>query len=380
MANITIRTRPSTAAHLLRPRPQDDGPFERWVGDDKKFFVYVHVDVLEFIRNEARRAMPNETIGLLAGRVCEDPQTGPYTMIVAAENARPGEFEASPANVRLRGPGQAHVRRRLEDAHPDREIVGWYHTHPNYPSEFSSVDIQEQRTWSDRNHIGIVYSTSDSEPFGVYRSPESIRLRPVLNTSIPLPRPVQLLTAPPVTAQVQSPPVPDYLTPHQGPLGVKNDVLTKTPAALASRIHIVILSIMAIVIVGQMAYLFRVDRRLSFNEGRMHEVTASRDVLQKIVERLAAQSSSTLAPTATPVESAASESDGPELRVPAKPLKTETAPREQYASQRRRPRATPNANNPRRTENAAQKPDADKDAKTSATPAISGPKPERTPQ
>ena len=27
--------------------------------------------------------MPNETIGLLAGQVCEDPQTGPYTLIVA---------------------------------------------------------------------------------------------------------------------------------------------------------------------------------------------------------------------------------------------------------------------------------------------------------
>jgi proteasome lid subunit RPN8/RPN11 len=384
MANITIRTRPGTATHLLRPRPENDGLFQRWITDDNGFFVYVHSDVLEFIRNEAKRALPDETIGLLAGRVCEDPQTGPYTMIVAAENARPGEFEASPAHVRLRGPGQAHVRRRLEDAHPDREIVGWYHTHPNYPSKFSSVDMHEQRTWSDRNHVGIVYSTNDPEPFGVYRSPEAIRLRPVVNTPVPLPRrPVPLPPAPPDADLVQSPPTPpaaDYLTPHHGPLEVKPDALTKTPAALPSRLHLVILSIMAIVIVGQMAYLFRLDRRLSFNEGRMHEVTAAREALQKIAERLAAQPSSTLAPAATPVESVALESDGPELRLPAKPLKSQTPRREQDPSRRRRARAAQIGNNKRRTGNSAQKPATAKGSKTSASPVINGPKPERTPK
>jgi len=360
MANITIRTRPNTATHLLRPRPKNDEAFERWVTDDNRFFVYVHVDVLEFIKNEAWRAMPNETIGLLAGQVCEDPQIGPYTMILAAENARPGELEAGPAHVRLRGPGQAHVRRRLEDAHPDREIVGWYHTHPNYPSEFSNVDIREQRIWSDRNHIGIVYSTSDAEPFGVYRSPESIRLRPVKIRVPPPPPPptVPLLPAPPVKAEVPAlpataPPAPDYLTPHHEPLDVPNDILSKTPAALSSRLHLVILSIMAIVMVGQTAYLFRVDRRLSFNEGRMHEVTAAREALQKIAERLGAQPS---APAATPVESAALESDGPELRLPAKPLKPENAPRVPDASRPRRVRRSQNGNNNRRgAGNTAQK-------------------------
>jgi proteasome lid subunit RPN8/RPN11 len=380
MANITIRTRPGTATHLIRPRPQNDGPFERWITDDNRFFVYVHADVLEFIRNEAWRAMPNETIGLLAGQVCEDPQTGPYTMIVAAENARPGEFEASPAHVRLRGPGQAHLRRRLEDAHPDREIVGWYHTHPNYPSEFSSVDIQEQKIWSDRNHIGIVYSTNDQEPFGLYRSSESIRLRPVVKTSVPPPPPVPLLPEPPVTTPVQAPPAPPasaYLTPHQEPLEVKNDIFTKTPAALPSRIYLVILSLMAIVMVGQTAYLFRVAQRLSFNEGRMHEVTAAREALQKIAERLAAQPS---APAATPVESAALQSDGPELRLPAKPLKPENATREQDASPPRRSRGSQNGNNQRRTGNTAQKRVTAKGVKTAAKPATSEPKPERTPQ
>ena len=417
MSNITIRKRPSTAAHLLRPRPQDDGRFERWVSDDNRFFVYVHVDVLEFIKSEARLAMPNETIGLLAGRVCEDPQTGPYTIIVTAENARPGEFEASPAHVRLRESGQSHVRVRLEDAHPDREIVGWYHTHPGYPSEFSSVDIEEQKTWSDQHHVGIVYSTSDRrEPFGVYRSSDAIRLCPLRSNrnrtlppavesrrSVTVPPQVQLRPAAatlPPSVQLQSPtrvappvespipaPVPADLTPRQGPLDAQNSVLTKAPAALSRRIQIVIMIVMAIVIMGQLAYIFRLDRRASFSEGRLQEMSASHTVLARIAEQLATQPSLTPAPATTHVGSATRESDGPDLRIPSNPLKPEAAPRQQAASPVRRAanntqsRARQNANNSRRPEKAAQKPNGDKgNAKTSPAPATSQPKPERTPQ
>jgi len=371
--------------------------------------------VLEFIKSEARLAMPNETIGLLAGRVCEDPQSGPYTIIVAAENARPGEFESSPAHVKLREPGQAHVRLRLEDAHPDREIIGWYHTHPGYPSQFSSVDIDEQKTWSDQHHVGIVYSTSDrSEPFGVYRSSDAIRLHPLLSNrgrrlppAVELRRPVNVLPqvqlrpaaaiSPPV--QWQSPtheaptvelPMPGQvsvdLTPRPGPLDAQNNLLTKTPAALPRRIQIVIMIVMAIMIVGQLVYQFGLDRRVSLNEGRLQEVSASHAILAKFAERLAAQPSSTPAPT--PTGSATRETDGPDLRVPSNPLKPETAPRQQSAASTGRravnytqSKARQNANKSRRTENAAQKPDGDKrNPKTSPSPATSEPKPERTPQ
>lgn len=379
MANITIRTRANTSAHLLHPRPQDNTSFERWIGADDNFIVYVHVDVLDFIRSEASRAMPNETIGLLAGRVCEDPQTGPYTIIMAAENARDGEFEASPAHVRLRGPGQTYVRRRLEDAHPDREIVGWYHTHPGYPPVFSNVDMQEQRTWTDRNHIGIVYSTSDhNEPFGVYRSSDANRLRPIANKPPP-PRPIPLPPAEPVRA---------YLTPRREPLEVKNEVvLNKTPAALPRRSYLLALSIMALVIVFQLAYIFWLNRHLSYDEGRIHELSASRVVLDEIVERVAIQTSA--APAPKPVESSGSQIDGPELSVPAKSLKPETATQKQEHSQRRRkvapnqPRPARKPSNAKRNETKEEKAGANKTSvtrQTPPTPAAAAPKPERIPQ
>jgi hypothetical protein len=69
------------------------------------------------------------------------------------------------------------VRRRLEAAHPDREIIGWYHSHPHHEARFSPVDAREQSAWTDPNQVGIVFSaTQRDEPFGVYRGPGATRL------------------------------------------------------------------------------------------------------------------------------------------------------------------------------------------------------------
>src|SRR6185295_769032 len=102
--------------------------------------------------------------------------------VMAAEGARGLELRSTPTLVELLPTGHARVRRRLEDAHPDREIVGWYHTHPHYNANFSTMDIEEQSTWSDPDHIGIVYSGIDKvEPWGVYRGPRAILLRPEID-------------------------------------------------------------------------------------------------------------------------------------------------------------------------------------------------------
>src|SRR6185437_13973708 len=94
MPNIKIRTRPSAVSNLVRPRPQDDGQFGLWISEHDKFSAYVHADVLDFIKRNGDTAAPYETIGLLAGRVCHDLVYGPYTLVMVAENAVHGEFEA----------------------------------------------------------------------------------------------------------------------------------------------------------------------------------------------------------------------------------------------------------------------------------------------
>jgi proteasome lid subunit RPN8/RPN11 len=161
----------------VRPRPAENSALVAFSAEGDGFSVYVHRGVLEFIERESNRAAPDEAIGLLAGRVCYDPVRGPYTLVMAADSARAGEVEASPSHVHISASGNASLRHRLEDTHPDREIIGWYHSHPRYPAQFSHVDITEQSTWNDPNHIGIVFSgTEKHDPFGVYRGPGAARL------------------------------------------------------------------------------------------------------------------------------------------------------------------------------------------------------------
>lgn len=177
MANFIARTKTGPPSPLVRPRPSENDNFVPFSAEGDGFSVYVHREVLEYIERESRHAAPNETIGLLAGRVCRDPAHGPYTLIMAADSARTDEVEASPGHVHISASGNASVRHRLEETHPDREVVGWYHSHPRYPARFSQVDNAEQSTWNDPNHVGIVFSgTGEPDPFGVYRGPEAVRL------------------------------------------------------------------------------------------------------------------------------------------------------------------------------------------------------------
>lgn len=177
MANFRAKAKTGPPTPLVRQRPAENDNLVAFAAEGEGFSAYVHRDVLEFIESESRRAAPNEAIGLLAGRICQDPVRGPYTLVLAADIARPGEVEASPSHVHISAGGNASVRRRLEDTYPDREVVGWFHSHPHYPAQFSHVDIAEQSTWNDPHHIGIVFSgTEKNEPFGVYRGPGAARL------------------------------------------------------------------------------------------------------------------------------------------------------------------------------------------------------------
>lgn len=177
MANFVIREKPGPPSLLVRPRPDENGNFVAFATQNDGFGVYIHQEVLDFIERESRRAAPNEVIGLLAGRICRDLQRVPYTLVMAAEGAIGDEADAGPGHVHISPDGRARVRRRLEAAHPDREIVGWYHSHPNHEAQFSPVDATEQSAWPDANHVGIVFSGRErDEPFGVYRGPGAIRL------------------------------------------------------------------------------------------------------------------------------------------------------------------------------------------------------------
>ena len=109
------------------------------------------------------------------------------------------------------------------------------------------------------------------------------------------------------------------LTPRPEPPDLKENDLTKTPTARPTQIQIAILTIISVVCVALVYGLFRLDRRLSFTEGRVHEL---------LVAHVPPAQLSTASESSTPQTGVkTNQSDGPEIRVPAKPLLPEITAR-----------------------------------------------------
>jgi desampylase len=177
VANFRAKGKAASPSPLVRPRPADNSSFIAFAADGDGFCAYVHRSVLERIEGHARRGDPDEIIGLLAGRICQDLRRVPYTLVMAAEGATADEADGGPGHVHISPEGRASVSHRLIDSHPDREVVGWYHSHPRGPAHFSHTDASEQAGWTDPNQIGIVFAVrAPEEPLGVYRGPEADRL------------------------------------------------------------------------------------------------------------------------------------------------------------------------------------------------------------
>lgn len=248
-------------------RPSVDGGFDVFTSGHDGFAAFIRRDVREAISHEAYRAAPNETIGLLAGRVLQD-ERGPYTLVLASEGALPDEVEATPSHVRISGFGQAQVRNRLESSAYGLDIIGWYHSHPRYRARFSSVDITEQSTWRDGNHLGIVISCSDaSDPLGVYRGPQATLLTPANAGNTHYEDVVQQGAS---YATVISPPVQEH---EEGPRTVVNSaaptvaVRTSTPR-LKSALRLLPI-LLTIVMLCMAVNLFRLESKMDSVEKRL---------------------------------------------------------------------------------------------------------------
>lgn len=342
MPYIRLKSKNNTVARLVRPRPTASGSFKIFRSELDGFRVYIHREVIHSIIQHAEKGGVNEVIGLLAGRICVDPATGPYTVIMVAGEARNGEFQSTAGEVELLAEGLDRVRSRIEDTHPDREVVGWYHTHPHCQPRFSSIDTREQRSWSDPNHIGIVYSGQKTdEPFGVYRGPSATLLSPARSAATkPRARSISRVVGDGSRTAIQTsylpqPPLPDF-TPaqhsdDQAP-GVSLPVAALPKRWSRNRVEAAILGLMALTCLAVVCGLGWLAHRVSLVEARMQELPALQTALDHLNKARAAEVVPTPMSLASPVfpKGAAvkpGRADDPELQPPVKSLIPETTSR-----------------------------------------------------
>jgi hypothetical protein len=161
-------------ADLYRQRPREDGRYLQFKGADG-FACFVHVKALMRMAAWGRAAGRSEVIGRLGGRPCWDNK-GPYVIVERAALSRLARSSTSAVVSDLEA-----QKALLEDF--DRcchalDSVGWWHTHPDgIGLIYSSVDRENQATWTHRNSIGIVLNPElRGDALKVYRGPLSEEL------------------------------------------------------------------------------------------------------------------------------------------------------------------------------------------------------------
>jgi proteasome lid subunit RPN8/RPN11 len=108
--------------------------------------------VLNDIYRHGHASPEVEVCGVLVGNVYRDA-AGPFLYVEAGIR---GEHASSQgAQVTFTPATWAHVQQEMEQRHPDKKILGWYHTHPGFGVFLSGMDLFIQE-----NFFGLPWQTA----------------------------------------------------------------------------------------------------------------------------------------------------------------------------------------------------------------------------
>jgi proteasome lid subunit RPN8/RPN11 len=102
----------------------------------------------------AKESLEKEICGVLVGSVCEDDQ-GPFVQVTAI--IRGTAANQGSTHVTFTQETWNHIHQTLDREFADRQMVGWYHSHPGFGVEFSEMDIFIQKNFfSGPQQIALV--------------------------------------------------------------------------------------------------------------------------------------------------------------------------------------------------------------------------------
>jgi proteasome lid subunit RPN8/RPN11 len=130
--------------------------YSPWEGDGRDANLSVFVSQRTFIRICAHCGsdLGNEVGGWLLGKWRKDRRSGRHFIVVdaslPAEHTRHGS-----AFLTFTQDTQITLRTNMEQRFPDKELVGWYHTHPKMGVFMSAYD-----TWLHSNFFPFAYQVA----------------------------------------------------------------------------------------------------------------------------------------------------------------------------------------------------------------------------
>jgi len=102
--------------------------------------IFLDLGPADAVERHALRDTSVELGGILLGRECVDDQTGlPFVWVTEALEAK--HYENTQASFTYTHDSWEEISRERDRRHPDLDIVGWYHTHPDFGIFLSSHDL-----------------------------------------------------------------------------------------------------------------------------------------------------------------------------------------------------------------------------------------------
>ena len=102
--------------------------------------IFLGLATADAIERHALRDTSVELGGILLGKECLDDQTGePFVWITAGLEAK--HYENTQASFTYTHESWEEISRERDQRYPDLDIVGWYHTHPDFGVFLSHHDL-----------------------------------------------------------------------------------------------------------------------------------------------------------------------------------------------------------------------------------------------
>ncbi len=111
--------------------------------------IFLDRKTADTIERHALRDTSVELGGILLGHECLDDQTGePYVWVTECLEAK--HYENTQASFTYTHDSWEEITRERDRLHPELDIVGWYHTHPDFGIFLSSHDLFIHRNFFDQ--------------------------------------------------------------------------------------------------------------------------------------------------------------------------------------------------------------------------------------
>jgi len=101
--------------------------------------IFMTQEVYRAVNDHAAASLDREVGGMLIGQVCMTPEGERYVIVEQQLEARHASNGAT--HLTFTSNTLTDALNRLEEEFPDKQIVGWYHTHPGLSVFLSSMDV-----------------------------------------------------------------------------------------------------------------------------------------------------------------------------------------------------------------------------------------------